>query len=520
MSDADPALFANVLNPDATGLLTSHANPLLHKNDTKPALIVAQTGNIEKNIKGAPTVVVSTPKFTKVVAGKDIKEVSFNIQNNNASDISLIRAGEDIESINVGIAGPGELLMQATRNIDLSKNANIIIATGNRGTSETNLEVPAANVALPNQGASITLQAGLGKDETLPKVQGYINQYILPTGTGPASLASDATKLAEYKANTAKAVTSFIKDRTGNSNLDDAQALAQFNLLDLEAKTIFANRHLSTELVTAAESNNDERGFAAVAALFPTKNAGDILLFKSKVATNSYGNIDLIASGGEIIVGTTAAPSSGGRGTDIGVLTRNGGNIRMFANGDIQVNNSKVITQAGGDIIMYSDNGDIDAGKGSKTATSSPETFVTTDADGNTTIEVIASSAGSGIRTDSTDPDGPNGPKKEPSRGNAKLVTPRGTVNASEGGIASNNLFIRALAVLNAENIQVQGVSSGVPLAATSSLAGVSAGLSPDSVNAATAAVAESVAQSAGQQTFVKPILPSIINVEVISIGN
>jgi filamentous hemagglutinin len=515
MSDADSALIANVANPDSKTLITSHANPLLHKNDSKPALIVAKTGSIERNLAGVEGIVVTTSKLTKVVAGKDIKNVSFNIQNNNASDISLVRAGEDIESINVGIAGPGELLVQASRNIDLSKDANVIIATGNKGSQDGRVGTPTANIALPNQGASITLQAGLGKDNSLPNVQGYIDQYILPTGAGPASLASDGTKLAEYKTNTTKAVTSFMRDRTGDSNLDDAQALAKFNVLDVEAKTIFANRHLSTELVAAAESNADERGFAAIAKLFPNKNAGDILLFKSKVATNSNGNIDFVAPSGEIVVGTTAAVTG-----DIGVLTRNGGSIRMFANGDIQVNNSKVITQAGGDIIMYSDNGDIDAGKGSKTATSSPETFVSTDADGNTTIEVIASSAGSGIRTDATDPDGPNGSKKEPKRGDAKLITPRGVVDASEGGIASNNLFIRALAVLNAENIQVQGVSSGVPLAATSSLAGVSAGLSPDSVNAATAAVAESVAQSANQQPFIKPILPSIINVEVISIGN
>ena len=245
-------------------------------------------------------------------------------------------------------------------------------------------------------------------------------------------------------------------------------------------------------------------------------------MFKSKVATNSNGSIDFIAPNGEIVVGTTGSTSDGSAtSADIGVLTRNGGNIRMFANGDIQVNNSKVITQAGGDIIMYSDNGNIDAGKGSKTATSSPETFVSTDADGNTTIEVIASSAGSGIRTDSTDPDGPNGPTNQPKRGDVKLITPRGFVDASEGGIAANNLFLRALVVLNADNIQVQGVASGTPLAAAASLGGVSVGLSPDAVNAATAAVAESVAQSAaGQQTFVKPVLPSIVNVEVISIGN
>jgi filamentous hemagglutinin len=91
-------------------------------------------------------------------------------------------------------------------------------------------------------------------------------------------------------------------------------------------------------------------------------------------------------------------------------------------------------------------------------------------------------------------------------------------VDAGEAGIEAGDLLIVAPIVLNAANIQVSGASSGVPAAATSSLTGVSAGLSPDAVNSATAAVAQSVAQSANQ-SFIKPTLPSIISVDVISIG-
>ncbi len=125
--------------------------------------------------------------------------------------------------------------------------------------------------------------------------------------------------------------------------------------------------------------------------------------------------------------------------------------------------------------------------------------------------------AGSGIRAQTYDPDGLNGPKKAPKKGNVYLTGP--IVNPGEAGIEAGDLLIVAPIVLNAANIQVQGTSSGVPVAATSSLAGVSAGLSPDAVNSATQAVAQSVAQSANN-SFVKPTLPSIISVDVISIGN
>jgi filamentous hemagglutinin len=141
---------------------------------------------------------------------------------------------------------------------------------------------------------------------------------------------------------------------------------------------------------------------------------------------------------------------------------------------------------------------------------------VQTDAVGNTTVEVRGVAAGSGIRAQTYDPDGPNGPQLAPKKGNVFLTAPR--VDAGEAGIEAGDLLIVAPIVLNAANIQVSGASSGVPAAATSSLTGVSAGLSPDAVNSATAAVAQSVAQSANQ-SFIKPTLPSIISVDVISIG-
>jgi hypothetical protein len=336
-------------------------------------------------------------------------------------------------------------------------------------------------------------------------VQAYINQYILPTGGGPVTLADDAKRLAEYRKSTADALTAYMQKRNGDTAISDENALAQFNELDLEAKTIFVNRHFNSELVASGRdfeiAKNHARGEAAIANLFPTLNNGDILLFNSKVSTNSGGSIDMLAPGGFINVGVP------GRGGDIGIITEKGGAIRAMADGDFQVNQSKVITQFGSDIAVWSTNGTIDAGRGSKTATSVPERIVQTDAFGNTIIEVRGVAAGSGIRAQSYDPDGPNGKEKEPPKGNVVLIAP--IVDAGEAGIEAGNLLLVAPVVL----------ASGVPIAATSAIAGVGAGLSPDAVNSATQSVANSVAQSANN-SFVKPTLPSIISVDVIGIGN
>ena len=517
MSDADPSTLPRINKPltrtsfsgDAvTTQLSTHSAQLLHKNDVEPVLVVAQNGNISPN--GNSTIIL--PKAAKFVAGKDINGLKLDIQNNKLSDISLIKAGNDIKVGDVTLSGPGNLLVQAGRNIDLANTSARIATTGNAGLERNGGIVQKSNTALPSEGASITLQAGLGKGAN---VQGYIDQYIL--GAGPAALAGDAAKLAEYRAATTRTLTDFMRKTTGNNVLTDAQALTQYNTLNLEAKTIFANRHLSSELLASGEgfakAGNHNRGYDAIAKLFPTINEGDIALYKSKITTNNGGSVDLLAPGGLINVGV-----AGGASDDVGIITEKTGDIRAFANKGFEVNQSKVITQFGGDITVWSTTGTIDAGRGSKTATSIPERIVLTDADGNTTVEVKGVAAGSGIRAQSYDPDGPNGTKTEPKKGKVSLIAP--VVDAGEAGIEAGDLLIVAPIVLNATNIQVQGASSGVPIAATTSLAGVSAGLSPDAVNSATAAVAQSVAQSANQQAFVKPTLPSIISVDVISIGD
>ena len=522
MSDADPSRLPSVNAPVSRirgftnvvfNQLLTHSQDLLHGNDLQPALIVAKEGDVFANTANA---IVSIPKVTKMVAGGDITDLNIALQNNRASDISVIKAGRDVNTQNITIAGPGELLVQAGRNVDLIyPNVTTINSTGNSGSTNPifgNTFASRANTALSSEGASITLQAGLGQGAA---VQAFINQYVLPTGAGPATLADDAERLAAYRKATAESVTDFMRKRTGDNTLTEQDALTQFAALDLEAKTVFANRHLTSELIGSAtdfaKAGNHARGENAIASLFPTLNNGDILLFNSKVSTNSGGSIDMIAPGGLINVGVP------GRGGDIGIITEKGGAIRAVADGDFQVNQSKVITQFGSDIAIWSTNGTIDAGRGSKTATSVPERIVQTDAFGNTIIEVRGVAAGSGIRAQSYDPDGPNGPREAPLKGNVFLTAP--TVDAGEAGIEAGDLQIVAPVVLNAANIQVQGAASGVPVAATAGIAGVGAGLSPDAVNSATQSVVQSVAQSANN-SFVKPTLPSIISVDVISIGN
>ena len=57
---------------------------------------------------------------------------------------------------------------------------------------------------------------------------------------------------------------------------------------------------------------------------------------------------------------------------DLGIMTLAGGDIDTFTDQSVRVNSSRVFTEQGGDILMWSSNGDLDAGRGAKTTLSFP----------------------------------------------------------------------------------------------------------------------------------------------------
>ena len=99
---------------------------------------------------------------------------------------------------------------------------------------------------------------------------------------------------------------------------------------------------------------------------------------------------------------------------------------------------------------MWSTRGDIDAGRGAKTAISAPPPVITVDPNGQVRVTFPAALSGSGIQTLATTAG------RKP--GDVDLFAPRGVVNAGDAGIVAGNLTIAATAVLGADNIKVSGV--------------------------------------------------------------
>jgi len=288
------------------------------------------------------------------------------------------------------------------------------------------------------------------------------------------------------------------------------------------------------------------RADKAIAALLPAGGyAGNFNGFYSQVRTEQASNIDMLTPGGNAVVGLVNAEkvdlSTDGNGQDIwradstfGVYTVNGGSISSYSQGDFLVNTSRVFTlgweatldRSGGeyllrdDIFLYSADGDVDAGKGAKTVSSTPPPTITTDDKGYTKSDIGSSISGSGI--------GVLLARAVINRGDTYLIAPNGEVNAGDAGVrASGNLFIDANRVVGADNIVAVGVSIGVPTAVdTSGLsvsgignigdAGKAAGDVTDSI-AKNSEDAEKLAQD--MKNSLVGFNPSFITVDVLGFG-
>lgn len=80
-----------------------------------------------------------------------------------------------------------------------------------------------------------------------------------------------------------------------------------------------------------------------------------------------------------------------------GIITLRGGSIRSFTDGDFRLNQSRVLTQQGGDIFLWSSNGDLNAGQGAKSVASVPPVVLLFNPNGGSEIDSAGSVVGAGI---------------------------------------------------------------------------------------------------------------------------
>jgi len=438
LSDAPPQLLAGPLTPklvlsDAIAAATAthrHSSPPLHEGDAEPVRIVALHGDIVGNKESNSAFL---PKRATVHAGGDIVDFGIVGQNLAASDISRIEAGGSLvfnadrnidgmlKTNTKGIewGGPGRLEVTAGGDIDLGSSKGVV-ARGNFN-----------NPFLADRGADIYMRAGAAAAD----YGGFLDWLERPEQSearalaGHASLGSDAARAA------------FLARPDSSSLLNGV---------------LYSVLRGVGRAAAAQEGDKDyAAGYAAIAALFPDTYgpfAGDIKMFFSQVKTEQGGGIDLMAPGGMANAGLAVSGGLAKGPSELGIVTARGGSIRAMVRGDFAVNQSRVFTLQGGDILIWSSEGDIDAGKGSKTAAATPPPQIIVRGD-QIILDTSNSVAGSGI--------GVLLGREGIAAGSVDLIAPKGTVIAGEAGIRSlGDIFIPGK-VSGADNIQAGGSKVG-----------------------------------------------------------
>lgn len=223
------------------------------------------------------------------------------------------------------------------------------------------------------------------------------------------------------------------------------------------------------------------------------------------IHTNFGGDISIMTPGGRTLVGIDGGFNPG---PGSGVITQGDGNINLYALDSILMGQSRIFTTFGGSILAWSAEGDINAGRGSKTSMVYTPQRREYDSVGNIALSPSAPTTGAGIATLNPIPEIPPG--------DIDLIAPLGTVDAGEAGIrVSGDVNIAALRVVNAENIQVQGESTGIPMVAAVNVGALTSASTAASTAASAASDAVRGARAAAQRA-----LPSIINVQILGFGN
>lgn len=512
-----------------------HDSTLLHLLDAQPVTIYSTSGDVAD-------FTLFSPKKTQVFAGGNIADVGLYIQNLTSSDTSIVSASGDISLYNnqtpfqkqaraagagltdpqrynlsilqsgdLQVSGPGVMEVLAGENIDLGNGANNSDGTGVGITSIGN----ARNPALPFQGADLMVSAGVDLPTGLSS-KGGLGLDAFATQILKGSLGG--TYLSELSVSMTYSGDPLPPNLSVADFAPDAGVLSDEERAKLELQLFYlvlrdAGRAYSDPNSPSYRSYLP--GEQAIATFFGKKSASasDITLWSRDIRTKGGGNISMIAPNGGI---SLSSYSSGSALTPPGIVTEHGGGIDIYTKNDVSIGIGRIFTLRGGDIMIWSDKGNIAAGSSAKTVATAPPTRVLIDpTSGNVQTDLAGLATGGGIGVLDTVAGIPPG--------NVDLIAVSGIIDAGDAGIrSSGTLHLAATKILNADNI-VASVTTGAPPATASAAPAPAAAPAAAPPSAASAAAANNSAAETASKNSASSAeqdqAPSIFSIDILGYG-
>jgi hypothetical protein len=329
----------------------------------------------------------------EIQAGLDIVDLPFFGENFSTNDITSLIAGRDIRANLLGniqpaaieLAGPGALLVQAGRNITFQTQrvSGTPIESGIRtiGNSIDGSAYPSSVVApttvlintpdflpdfgnpyLPVGGAAATVLFGVGPGMDIPA---FVARYIDPATASAFALNTITWQMLD----------SLGRPIPGPA-LTPQQFWPIFEAMSPAQQRLAVEKALFSVLDATGNNHNNPNspdfgqyatGYQAINTLFPARfgytandlgggtnganqlvHTGDLDLRGSTIQTQQGGSVSLLGPGGRILVGSSLASPATNPGSE-GILTLERGSIDIFTDTDVQVAQSRIMTEQGGE---------------------------------------------------------------------------------------------------------------------------------------------------------------------------
>jgi len=445
MSDSSANKWASTAGTGTSGNSTTdfasdHAAVPIHMNDPQPVAL-----NIAGNMDNITLVM---PKETQITVGGNMDNTSFAGQNLHSTDNTFLKVAGNIFNQNVysfetvgggGLSLPAALFQgEPSDYLTLLENA-VVPGSGPTSTSEGLLFPSMSLFYLP-----ATKQLGYYGRMDQATEQLLLGTLHERTYTPSGQLVLDAngnyvTQPAIFGASSAAArtaVTAAIQAlyAASQSSADPSSAPLGFQIggpgqLNIAAKSL--DLGVAAGLISEGPYRNPALAALGGGADINLALQGNLDLFSSQISSYDGGAIN-ISAGGAIDAGLGTLPF-GVPNTPHGIWTSGHSDVHVVAQGNVEVNGSRIAAFDGGNVFVESLGGNVDAGSGG-----SDEIIVNTilvNPAAHATGAGVQYIAGSGIMATTFF----NTPANQ-TVGNITVLTPRGNINASAGGISQEPL--------------------------------------------------------------------------------